>query len=460
MNKSMTTLHKYFTSMFFVSIIMLFALFGLLLSCRTAAPSAPATADRQTIEAVVARTPVVVQTPQPRAGLVPPAATTTLSQSTPVATAPLTPTQLFLAPVLQMAGGLTPFTITHPPTATTVLAELLSQTTEVQARVAVSMATMARTLAESVQPPLTTTAPLSQPLVLSVTALLSDALALPAPTIAPTAFPPTNVPPAVVQDAPALTMTNPLTQVSPYPVPAPPAQLPADGEVRRAYVPILMYHYLSVPPANTDIYRRDLSIDPERFAAHLDRLQAEGYTTISLYALHAYLTQGAPLPPKPVVITFDDGYRDNYENALPLLTARKMTATFFIVVDFINRERPEYLSWEMVRALHAAGMSVEAHGIDHTTLRGRSAADLEYQALRSYETIQDRIGVRPRFISYPAGEYDAATITMFQSAGYWAGFTTVQGATHRSDELFTLRRVRMRNTTTADELIRLLTADW
>ena len=146
--------------------------------------------------------------------------------------------------------------------------------------------------------------------------------------------------------------------------------------------------------------------------------------------------------------------------ALPLLTAHQMTATFFIVVDFINRERPEYLSWEMVRALHDAGMSVEAHGVDHTTMRGRSQADLEFQALRSYETIQDRIGVRPRFVSYPAGEYDGATITMFQHAGYWAAVTTVQGATHRSDELFTLQRVRVRSTTTADELINLLTADW
>jgi len=234
----------------------------------------------------------------------------------------------------------------------------------------------------------------------------------------------------------------------------------SDGVLRTAHIPILMYHYLSTPPPGADIYRRDLSVSPELFAAHLDRMQAEGYSTISLYDLVAHLLQGIPLPAKPVILTFDDGYRDNYENAYPLLHERQMTATFFVVIDFINRERPEYLTWDMVREMYGGGMSIEVHGVDHTTLRNRNRADLEFQALRSYETIQDRIGVRPRFLSYPAGEYDAATIEIFRNATYWAGLTTIQGATHSSDNLFELRRVRIRNTTTPDELVRLLEVDW
>jgi peptidoglycan/xylan/chitin deacetylase (PgdA/CDA1 family) len=137
-----------------------------------------------------------------------------------------------------------------------------------------------------------------------------------------------------------------------------------------------------------------------------------------------------------------------------------MTATFFVVMEFINDNRPEYMTWEMVKALADGGMTVEAHGVDHTTLRGRSRADLEFQALRSYETLQNALGLRAHLISYPAGEFDDATITVFQSAGYWAGFTTVQGATHHSDDLFRLPRVRIRGTTTPDELARLLALDW
>lgn len=246
-------------------------------------------------------------------------------------------------------------------------------------------------------------------------------------------------------------------------LPQPPAlalQPTPDGVARTAQVPILMYHYVSDPPANADIYRRDLSVTPERFAEHVQRLRAEGYQAISLYTLVEHLTQGAPLPERSVVLTFDDGYRDNYEQAFPILVEAGMTATFFVVTDFIDEQRPGYLTWDMVRTMYAAGMSIESHGRNHVSLRGQTADYLVWQALGSLETIEFEIGTRPRFISYPAGEYDAQTIAIFHSAHYWAGLTTQQGATHKSDDLFTLRRVRIRNTTTADELLRLVALEW
>lgn len=233
-----------------------------------------------------------------------------------------------------------------------------------------------------------------------------------------------------------------------------------DGVHRTAQVPILMYHYLSEPPADADIYRRDLSVSPALFTAQVDAMQAAGYTTVSLYDLLGYLTQGTPLPTKSVVLTFDDGYRDNYVNALPILKAHGMKATFFIVSDFIDEKRPEYLSWDMVRELYAAGMSIEAHGRNHVSLRGKDKDYLIWQALGNAETIQAELGVRPRFICYPSGEYDQQTIDIFHSANYWAGLTTVQGATHDSQDMFELRRVRVRGTTTPEELIRILGLDW
>ncbi|MEZ4732071.1 MAG: polysaccharide deacetylase family protein [Caldilineaceae bacterium] len=305
---------------------------------------------------------------------------------------------------------------------------------------------LTKTVVVTVTMPVSTAPSPTHPLTVPLTSTVLTTVTIPYPA------PPITVHP-VLGPQPIVTATLPL------PV-ATLTDLQPDGIARTVQVPILMYHYLSTPPVDADIYRRDLSVPPALFAAHLDRMQAEGYSTISLYALVAHIQQGAPLPEKPVVITFDDGYRDNYENAFPLLHERQMTATFFIVTDFIDRERPEYLTWDMVREMYAGGMSIEAHGVDHTTLRGRSQADLEFQALRSYETIQDRIGVRPRFLSYPAGEYDDATIAIFRSANYWAGFTTVQGATHSNEKLFELHRIRMRNSTTPDELIRLLQIDW
>lgn len=263
-----------------------------------------------------------------------------------------------------------------------------------------------------------------------------------------------TVPTPPVGDAPL-----PVAAVVPTPVPLPP-DLVADGVQRTLKVPILMYHYLSAPPADADIYRKDLSVAPDLFNAQLDRIQSEGYTTISLYDLVDALTVGRSLPEKPLVITFDDGYRDNYENAFPALQAHGMKATFFVVMDFINAQRPEYMTWDMLREMHNAGMSVEAHGVDHTSLKKRTRDDLVFQALRCYESLQNELGQRARFISYPAGQYDDTTIDVFRSAGYWAGITTLQGATQASDDLFELRRVRVRGTTSPDELAELLATDW
>jgi peptidoglycan/xylan/chitin deacetylase (PgdA/CDA1 family) len=258
---------------------------------------------------------------------------------------------------------------------------------------------------------------------------------------------------------PTVTPT-PLPTAAPTPPPTPQFEPTPDGVARTVKVPILMYHYISVPPADADIYRVDLSVPPDLFAAHLDRLQAEGYTTISLYQLLAHLTQGAPLPQKPVVITFDDGYRDVYENAFPLLHAHGMTATFFVITDFLDEQRPLYLSWDMAREMLAAGMSIESHSRNHFTLKGQNDDYLVWQALGSLETLQFELGIRPRFISYPAGDYDQRTIDVFKSANYWGGLTTEQGTEQSSDHPFELERIRVRDTTTPDDLIRYMEADW
>lgn len=244
------------------------------------------------------------------------------------------------------------------------------------------------------------------------------------------------------------------------PTPTPTPGPTPDGEVRSALVPILMYHYLSIPPADADRYRVDLSVPPDLFAAHLDTIVAEGYTTISLDLLVQHLTRGVPLPEKSVILTFDDGYRDNYDNALPLLVERGMTATFFISTDFIDEGRPEYLTWDMVRAMRDAGMTIGSHGRNHFSLKGRDVDFLVWQALGSRETIAFEVGEPPRFMSYPAGEYDDLTRDIFQQAHYWAGLTTIQGATHASNDLFQMHRVRVRNSTTPEELARLLALEW
>ncbi len=221
-----------------------------------------------------------------------------------------------------------------------------------------------------------------------------------------------------------------------------------------------MYHYISDPPADADIYRKDLSVSPSRFESHLKYLKENGYQAITLDALLDFLTTGKPLPEKPVILTFDDGYVDNYANAFPLLQKYGMIGHFFIITDFVNEKRAEYMTWPQIEEMSAAGQRFGSHSRNHPDLKGKPADYLVWQALGGMEAIQEHLGYHPRWISYPAGSYDARTKAVYQSAHYWGGLSTEQGTTHTTDRIFDLERVRVRGSHTADDLATLLKLDW
>lgn len=226
-------------------------------------------------------------------------------------------------------------------------------------------------------------------------------------------------------------------------------------------VPVLMYHYVSKSPAGSDIYRRDLSVTPERFAEQMRSLRDAGYTTVTLDDLLYALTLGRPLPEKPIVLTFDDGYSDNYENAFPILRELGFVATFFIMTDLVTDGAAGYLTWPQVEEMAAAGQRFGSHGRqDHRSLSGRSLDYLVWVALGSKEAIEEHLGYHPRWVAYPSGEYDDQTIAVFHSAGYWGGLTILQGTEHSLDDIFELRRIRVRGAHTVADLAHLLALDW
>ncbi|MGQ9503194.1 MAG: polysaccharide deacetylase family protein [Anaerolineae bacterium] len=237
-------------------------------------------------------------------------------------------------------------------------------------------------------------------------------------------------------------------QVLPVPTP--------DGVSRTADIPILMYHYISTPPSDADRYRRDLSVRPEDFEAHLAWLRSQGYQSITLRELVFHLVADWPLPAKPVVLTFDDGYRDHYTNAFPLLKKYGYVGTFFLVTRPIDDGDPNYLTWEMVAEMHRAGMSLQPHGYRHFELKGKPTDFLVYEIVGAKEAIEARTGEITRFFCYPSGSYDRNTIRVLESAGFWAAVTTIPGRQQSTDSLFELQRLRVRNTTTVEDLALLL----
>ncbi len=256
------------------------------------------------------------------------------------------------------------------------------------------------------------------------------AVLTPAPTAVSTPAP-TAVSAAAPTNAPASTLAHPTIEPT------------DDGEVRTARVPILMYHYISDPPRGADAVRIDLSVRPQNFEAQLAYLQQQGYTSISLEDLYHYMKDGTPLPPKPIILTFDDGYVDAYTNALPLLLKYGFKGTFFVITDRLDLNQEGYLSWDQARIMQEKGMDIEAHSRSHIDLRNQSRAELIWQIVGSREAIEAKLHKPVHFFSYPSGRYDWNAINIVYQAGYWGAVTTEPGSVHRSDAPFTRHRVRV-----------------
>jgi peptidoglycan/xylan/chitin deacetylase (PgdA/CDA1 family) len=222
------------------------------------------------------------------------------------------------------------------------------------------------------------------------------------------------------------------------------------------HVPILMYHYISVPPKNADAVRLDLSVTPTQFEQELLYLRQQGYETISMQQLYLAMTLQTPLPAKPIVITFDDGYRDAYEQAFPLLKQYGYKATFFVFTQPIDTYNVDFLTWEMITEMHQAGMEFGSHSYTHPDMRNRDVDFLVYQILGSKEAIEARIGEPVRFFCYPSGRYDQEVIKVLDSAHFFGALTTQWGDAHSFNQRFEMSRLRMRGADSLDKFASVL----
>jgi peptidoglycan/xylan/chitin deacetylase (PgdA/CDA1 family) len=221
----------------------------------------------------------------------------------------------------------------------------------------------------------------------------------------------------------------------------------------RRPVPILMYHVVADPPASAPF--PDLYVPRAELRAQMRWLSDAGYEAVTLGRVFDAWRGRATLPPRPVVLSFDDGYRSHVTAALPILAARGWRGV--LNLDLSNLSPSWGVGVSGVRRLIRAGWEIDAHSLSHPDLSSLSGAALVREVSGSRQEIRRLFGVVPRFFCYPAGRYDAEAIATVEAAGF-EGATTTELGLARPATPFTLARVRVSRGDAAAGLARKLAA--
>ncbi len=218
-------------------------------------------------------------------------------------------------------------------------------------------------------------------------------------------------------------------------------------------IPILMYHAIHVM-AEEEAANANLIVDPATFESHLQALQDAGYYTLSPAEAYKILTENVlPQGKKVVWLTFDDSLADFYSQAYPILTKYQMKATNNVITGFVENNTAGYLTVDQMLEMKENGMSFESHTVSHPDLEYSTSDAQIYEMQTSKEFLDANLSQETTIITYPSGRYNAETGSIAESLGYKLGLTTNEGLASAADGLFTLNRVRILPTTTADSLL-------
>ena len=217
-------------------------------------------------------------------------------------------------------------------------------------------------------------------------------------------------------------------------------------------VPILMYHSVSDGPKETlHPYYRTVT-NPAVFQSHMQHLSENGYTTLRASDVSEHLEGGGSQIKKPVAITFDDGFRDFYTNAFPVLAQYGFTATMYLPTSYIANESREFgragcMTWSEVRELQSRGIEFGSHTVTHPHLSTIERERVRFEIASSKETIEQEVGCAVTSFAYPFAfpetdrPFTASLRGMLQEAGYSNGVNTVIGTTDRKTDCFFRKRL-------------------
>ncbi len=210
----------------------------------------------------------------------------------------------------------------------------------------------------------------------------------------------------------------------------------------RRVVPILMYHSISNQKGSS------LHVSPENFSRQMMFLSKSGYSVITLDKLVEHSKSGTRFIPRTVVVTFDDGLKDNYINAFPVLSKYNIPATIFLITDYMGT-RPTYLNWDQVRLMAENGIDFGGHTRSNVYLPTvKNPGLLRDEIAGCKEDIELNTGMAAQYFCYPTGGFNEEIKEVVRKAGYKGACTTNRGYDKSNLDIYELNRVKITNSDT------------
>ena len=226
-------------------------------------------------------------------------------------------------------------------------------------------------------------------------------------------------------------------------------------------VPILMYHNIN---DNYDISNKSNEMSTAEFEDQLKTLKKNNYNTISFYEYLEYRNGNTELPENPIIITFDDGYLNNYTIAFPLLKKYNMKATIFVITGRVNLNDSvlyPHFNWAQAKEMEDSGIiDIESHTNYHNMLNKISDASLTYELRKSRYLIKKHLGKDSQIIAYPYGFYNEKVIDFAVGAGYKSAVIISQdqypGVNYEDTDVYKLKRITAAGGVSGSDLIEII----
>jgi peptidoglycan/xylan/chitin deacetylase (PgdA/CDA1 family) len=208
--------------------------------------------------------------------------------------------------------------------------------------------------------------------------------------------------------------------------------------IQQSDVPLISYHQIRNWTPDDSSQARPYIMPVATFTAQMNYLATHGYHTITAHRLVAHVSTGAPLPTKPVMLSFDDGEEGQFTTAFPILQKHGFTATFFPMTVVLGKKH--WMSPGQLRILDRAGMTIGDHTWDHHRVDRYSSKDWHKQLAGSRATLRKILGHPVHYFAYPYGVWDEAAFPHLTNNGIWAAFQLTSDPVDEKAPLQTLQR--------------------